>query len=477
MRIRADWVTLLGLSCLSATQGQEKGFQPERRVRAPSRIEWEFATDPGTAVPASYDSRRQRYQLYVPGDYAATRAWPLVVSVPPGDDPTGWRAWKNPCEDVGCLFASPFAAGNACPPAQRLRLVLDVLDDVRREYRIDPEQTYLVGQGGGVEPAARLAVAFPEYVAGLVAIGADVPLPGMPHLRYRMRDRLSVALIAGKADPARARQEKYLIPLLDELGVRSKFWLEDDGPGRLPSPKTLAEVLEWLRDDLKRRRADAETNGLDAAETPTRRQLAERSISVAERELGGPAKLARAAARLEWVAARCGEAPGTEKAAELLRRLKEDDARSSRLLKQTGAELRAHLRARARALEGLGDFDASRRAWNGLALLSEGDEAKAARAGERRVAGQLALTPYLGITFAASTTTVKGVAPGGPADLAGVQAGDDVEAFDKANVATLGELRERLRGRRPGEELPLGVRRAGKPVTLTVRLGALPAEG
>jgi hypothetical protein len=468
---------LLGLSVITALQAQEKGFQPERRVKSPSRVEWEFAADPTATVPAVYDSRRQRYQLYVPGDYAPTRAWPLVVFVPPGDDPTGWRAWKVPCEDAGCLFASPFAAGNGCPPAQRLRLVLDVLDDVRREYRIDPEQTYLAGQGRSVEPAARLATAYPEYVAGLVAINADVPLPGMPHLRHRMRDRLSVALVADKADPARARQEKYLAPLLSDLGVRARLWLEEDGPGRAPSPRTLADVLEWLREDLKRRRADAAAAGLDAAETPTRRLLAERSVAAAEKELGDPAKLARAAARLEWVAARCGEAPGTEKAAELLRGLKEDDVRGRLLLKQTDAELRAHLKARAKALESSGDLDSSRRAWNGLSLLAEGDEAKAARAEERRVAGLLAMAPYLGVTFAASTTTVKGVAAGGPAELAGVQAGDDVESFDKARVATLGELRERLRGRKPGDELLLGVRRAGKPLTLTVRLGAVPNEG
>jgi hypothetical protein len=145
MRTPAGWVIPLGVSLIASVSAQEKGFQPERRVKAHSRIEWEFAAEPGASAPAVYDSRKQRYQLYVPRDYAATQAWPLVVFVPPGDDPTGWRAWRAPCEDSGCLFASPFAAGNGCPPAQRLRLVLDVLDDVRREYRIDPEQTYLAG--------------------------------------------------------------------------------------------------------------------------------------------------------------------------------------------------------------------------------------------------------------------------------------------------------------------------------------------
>jgi hypothetical protein len=477
MRIPVGWVILLGLSLIGNAPGQEKGFQPERRVKAVSRVEWEFAVEPGASVPLLYDSRKQRYQLYVPRDYAATQAWPLVVFVGPGDDPVGWRAWRVPCEDAGCLFASPYAAGNGCPPAQRLRLVLDVLDDVRREYRVDPEQTYLAGLGGGAEPAARLATAFPEYVAGLVAIHSDVPLPRMPHLRHRMRDRLSVALVAGKGDPARLRQEKYLTPLLADLGVRSRLWLVDEGPQRLPPPGALQEVLEWLREDLKRRRDDAAAAGLDAAETPTRRRLAERAVAVARRELRDPDKLSVAAARLEWVSARCGEAPGTEKAAELLRRLREDDAQGRLLLKQADAERRGHLKARARALESFGDFDASRRAWNGLSLLADGAEAKAAAAEERRVAGLLARVPYLGVTFAAATTTVKEVAPGGPAEQAGVQAGDDVERFDNAPVATLADLRERLRGRKPGDELALGLRRAGKPLTLTVRLGVPPGGG
>src|SRR5262249_31670098 len=81
---------------------------PEMQVSRRTRLDWEFAVKefgPNSAkLPASYDSRKQLYQLYVPKDYDAARTWPLVVFISPGDDPLGWRAWQKVCEDNDVLF-------------------------------------------------------------------------------------------------------------------------------------------------------------------------------------------------------------------------------------------------------------------------------------------------------------------------------------------------------------------------------------
>src|ERR1700722_14904502 len=148
MRVRARWVMtflVLGLPAAGKSAEPQTGFHLEQRVREATRLDWEHASGPGAKLPGRYDSRQQRYQLFVPTTYKATRTWPLVVFVSPGDDPLGWSAWRKPCEDADWFFAAAYGAGNSCPAGQRVRAVLDVLDDVRKHYRIDPDRTYLGG--------------------------------------------------------------------------------------------------------------------------------------------------------------------------------------------------------------------------------------------------------------------------------------------------------------------------------------------
>src|SRR5262249_48826953 len=168
------------------------------------------------------NSRKQRYQLFVPATYKPGKAWPLVVFVPPGDDPLGWRAWRKPCEDGDTLFCAPYGAGNSSLPALRVRLVLDVLDDVRRRHAVAPARPCLAGFSGGERVAATVAFALPEYFGGLVAVGGDVPLPTFNHLRHRAQDRLSVALVTGANAGRRPEVEDYLAPLLTDLRVRAR---------------------------------------------------------------------------------------------------------------------------------------------------------------------------------------------------------------------------------------------------------------
>ena len=132
---------------LAPPQGRaaDTGYRKQVRVSAPTRLDWEFAVSgfgrKHATLPEGYDSKQQRYELYVPGAYQAGRSWPLVVFISPGDGPLGWAQWQKPCRQLGMLFCSPYGAGNSCPVGKRARIALDMLDDVRRHYRIDPDRT------------------------------------------------------------------------------------------------------------------------------------------------------------------------------------------------------------------------------------------------------------------------------------------------------------------------------------------------
>ncbi len=68
---------------------------------------------------------------------------------------------------------------------------------------------------------------------------------------------------------------------------------------------------------------------------------------------------------------------------------------------------------------------------------------------------------------------VLGVQPGGPADTAGVRAGDVIVEFDRRTVSTVEDLLDLLRDTSPGQEVSLTVARSEGSVELSVVIGSV----
>ncbi len=343
-------------------------------------------------LPDSYDSTRQKYQLYVPPAYDASKAWPIVLAVSPGDSPLGWASWRKTCEDRGVIFCAPYGTGDNVAAERRVRVVLDVLDDVRRRYHVDPDQTYLAGFGGGGRVACAVAVALPEFFGGVVAAGDGTPLNGLEYLRWRVRDRLSVALVApGKEHP--------LGPYFDDMGVRCKTWADDKSAADGPSAAALTEAYAWLADDLDRRRADARARpGLAAPdEAYTNLQEATLAVDAAKAELARPHGAYRAATLLEGIDARWGRTQPADAARSMLQDLKADPVQRRKWEDERNAEERRSLAAQARLAEQLGDLRAELRAWDVLAAAhADTAEGKKAAGEAKRLAAALAAAPVPG---------------------------------------------------------------------------------
>jgi hypothetical protein len=389
---RGAAVLLLGCAAWLLEAGPaaaQTGLRDAVKVSAATRLDWQFAVrgfGPGAAkLPDDYDSREQRYQLWVPKDYDAKKAWPLIAFISPGDGPLGWRAWQKVCEEQGVLFCSPHGAGNNCPAGKRTRIVLDMLDDVRRHYRIDPEQTYLGGFSGGGRMACTIAFALPEFFGGVVPVCGTNPLPSVTYLRHRAVDRLSVAFVTGEKDFNRKENEVYMQPQLHDLGVRTRLWVVPKLGHAVPSAPVLAEVYAWLKDDLKRRREDAKAQpGLAVApdEAPTGVQQAGRLLETAEAELKKAERTWRGVALLQGVVARWPTTETGRKAQKLLKEITNDEARLKLIEEQGGADERRTLTAQARSLERFGQVKAALQAYRTLAeyhaATPEGKEAAAA---------------------------------------------------------------------------------------------------
>jgi serine protease DegQ len=91
------------------------------------------------------------------------------------------------------------------------------------------------------------------------------------------------------------------------------------------------------------------------------------------------------------------------------------------------------------------------------------------------------LTPQLAEQYGIASESgvlVIDVVPGGPADDAGVEAGDVITAINGEPVAEPGDLLVELRASEPGDRVELGLLRGGAEETIEVELGAAPpAEG
>jgi hypothetical protein len=469
-----------GLAASAPAERPEVGFRDEVRVRQPTRLDWKFAAS-GFGTEASrllndYESRDQRYQLYVPRDYNPDRLWPLVLFVSPGDDPLGWRFWQKPCEEKGAFFCAAYGAGNNCPAGQRLRIILDAFDDVRRHYKVDPDRTYLTGFSGGGRMACTIAFALPEYFGGVAPVGGTNPLNGLDYLRLRVRDRLSVAFLTGEKDFNRRENEEFMFPLFTDLGIRSKLWVVPKLDHAVPGPTVLNDVFSWLEDDLDRRRADARKYpGLSAApnEVLTDLRRAERVLETAEDELRRPDHAYRGVALLQGITARWPRTEPAEKARQRLRQMQDDPQLLQLIGEQGGAEERRNLTAQARALERYGQGPAALQAWEVLAKDQAGTpEGDRAAAEAKRLRAALEKAPALGLAFESETTTVRAVIAGGPAEKAGLHRGDRVLRLGDHPTATLAELRHALDNHIPGERVTLEVERGGKARTLTIELGS-----
>ncbi len=81
-----------------------------------------------------------------------------------------------------------------------------------------------------------------------------------------------------------------------------------------------------------------------------------------------------------------------------------------------------------------------------------------------------------GIAKTASTNGAAPIAPGGPADKAGLQAGDVITAVNGAHVASVNQFVATIADYAPGKTVTLTVNRSGQTKSIKLTLGSQPAS-
>lgn len=273
---RVAAVVLVVALAAPARADRKPGFTANVPVAAPTRIDWTFAVTnrtvadpPPTLLDPGYASAKQSFDLYLPPRPDAAKEVPAIVFVSAGNDAAGWKAFEPTCTKLGIAYVAVRGAGNNVPPPQRVRIVLDCLDELRRNVPVDPDRTYIAGFSGGGRMACAIGFALPEYFGGILPLCASGELREEPWLRHRAADRLSAALVTGPGDFNRGEVALWRGPFWRDLGIRTKVW-EQPGLGHaLPSAATLGQAVAWLEEDRPRRAALAKKHPATRADART----------------------------------------------------------------------------------------------------------------------------------------------------------------------------------------------------------------
>jgi pimeloyl-ACP methyl ester carboxylesterase len=352
------WLGLAGVACAA------DGHEAKASVSAATRMDWTFVVSnrsldsPPDDWLKDYDSTKQQYELYVPPKRDPKKPSPVIVFVSPGDEPAGWKQLESTCNDLGFIFIGVRGAGNDCPTKRRVRIVLDTLDDVRRQYSTDPDRTYIAGFSGGGRIACAIAFALPEHFGGALPVCASGDLRDESWLRRRVTDRLSVALLTGESDFNRCEVERLRGPYLKEVGVRTKWWVQPGLGHGLPDEKTFREAVKWLDEGVEQRRRLAKDYPASRAPEdgePGREEAARALLDEGKKRLEAKETLYDGLMQLQGCMARWD---GTKAADEAKKILLDYDGRKDRPWEADDlAEQRRFLIARARALDAYASGD------------------------------------------------------------------------------------------------------------------------
>ncbi len=347
------------LQCSISALAAETGYQREVTVQQATRLDWVFVlanqsvAEPPTDWLGKYESTRQRYELFLPEKPAAPKEGrAAVIFISAGNEPAGFKSFEAACRKQGIVFASPYGAGNNTPMPQRVRIILDVLDDLRRRERIDADRTYIAGFSGGGRVACSVAFALPEVFGGAIPVCAGGELRDEQWLKHRVADRISVAFLTGTSDFNRGEVERFRAPLLAESGVRTKVTVTQGLGHGIPNDKVCEAALKWLDDGVADRRKFATKyagSRLAPDAAPSRDEAAKLLLDEAIARTQKAETKYSGLMQLMGVRARWPDVPAAEKALELLQKYERDHDRQWEA--EDIAEQRRALIARARALD------------------------------------------------------------------------------------------------------------------------------
>ncbi len=143
-----------------------------------------------------------KFYMYIPPDYTETKKWPLFIGVH-GSGGTGKHAidwWRTFAYQKGFILVCPnFEKGYRRLSQNTDMQLIEIIEQVKGDFRVDEEKILLSGFSAGAQYAERFALRHPKYITAVALMGAgSYDLPD----RSRCKDaaHITFLVMAGAAD-------------------------------------------------------------------------------------------------------------------------------------------------------------------------------------------------------------------------------------------------------------------------------------
>ena len=217
------------------------------------------------AYLSKVDNTLQPYRVYVPSAYNGTKAFPLIIALHGmgGDENSYFEAYNKgafriEAENHGYIVACPKGRKPASMyMGDAERDVMDVIEEMKRAYRIDPDRIYLTGHSMGGFGTWSIAMNHPDVFAALAPVAGGVTNPAnMSKIAH-----IPQIVIHGDKDPTvPIERSRVMVDMGKKLGVELKFIEVPGGDhGSVVAP-TFKDVFEWF-DTHKRKAPEAKAAG------------------------------------------------------------------------------------------------------------------------------------------------------------------------------------------------------------------------
>ena len=223
------------------------------------------APAPGTQEGQSFSKEitktvSAKYLLYLPKEYGkdAAKRWPLILflhgSGESGDDVEKVKMHGPPKlvaqgKEMPFIVVSPQSPGGGW----NVEVLSTLLDEVSKNYAVDPDRVYLTGLSMGGFGTWSLATAMPERFAAIAPICGG----GQPRLARRLKDMPTWVFHGAKDEVVRPEQSQVMVDAIKAAGGNPRYTLYPEaGHDSWTETYNNPELYEWFLQHKRRAAAN-----------------------------------------------------------------------------------------------------------------------------------------------------------------------------------------------------------------------------
>ncbi len=209
----------------------------------------------------THEGRTLEYALELPDRYDGSKAYPVLLALPPGDQSkemveAGLTSyWKAEGKKRGWVILSPAAPEGENFYSGAQTLLPDLLDAVSKSVAIEGGKVHLAGMSNGGVSAYRLISQYPDRFRSLTVLPGYPPDDQAQSVLARLR-KIPVTAFVGAEDAAWKRRSSLAKRTMDRLGVTNALVIVP-GSGHVIAlaPAQLFDLLDSRRPQKKAEQA------------------------------------------------------------------------------------------------------------------------------------------------------------------------------------------------------------------------------